>query len=72
MRGIILKLNTRITGEGIYDKIADMLHQQWVDKSMLLLPKEVDLLAVIDDDEDVSIVMAADEVIKNDKPAKIE
>ena len=71
MRGIILKLNTHITADA-YEQMTDALHKHWLDRGMMILPKEVDLLAVVDDDEDVSIVMAADEVIKNDKPAKIE
>ena len=71
MRGIILKLHAHTTPE-VYEEIIDTLHKQWNDKGLMILPKYVDLLAVIDDDEDVSICMAADEVIKNDKPTKIE
>lgn len=71
MRGIILKLHANTMPE-VYEKITDTLYKQWNDKGLMILPKYVDLLAVIDDDGDVSICMAADEVIKNEKQTKIE
>lgn len=71
MRGIILKLNSNITPEA-HQQMTDILNKSWMDKGMMILPKEVDLLAVIDNDEDVSICMVADEVIKNEKAPKIE
>ena len=70
MQGIILKCKSNISPEA-HQKMVDIIHRQWLDKGIMLLPKEIDLVGVISDEEDTNIVLCSEEVITNDKSPKI-
>lgn len=70
MQGIILKCKSNITSAA-HQKMVDILYEQWADKGVMLLPKEIDLVGIISDEEDTNIVLCTEEVITNDKSPKV-
>ena len=71
MRGIILKSNVKMENVA-YDAVTKKLSHDWNEYGILLLPNFIDLVAIVDDDADANMLIKCDEVIKNDKPTKIE
>lgn len=51
--------------------MVDIIRAQWLDMGIMLLPKEIDLVGVISDEEDTNIVLCTEEVITNDKSPKV-
>lgn len=60
MQGIILKCKYKISPEA-HKELINILHEQWLDKGLMLLPRGIELAAVISDDKDTNIVLNTNE-----------
>lgn len=56
MQGIILKCKYKISPEA-HKELINILHEQWLDKGLMILPYGMDLVGVISDNEDTKIVL---------------
>lgn len=56
MQGIILKCDYKISPD-VHEKLMDILHDQWLDKGIMLLPHGVNLVGIVSDDKDANIVL---------------